>query len=82
MKIIILMAQRKCTYTGQYGPETLACMSEYEYSDNPEYLHNARQDNLDTNEFDAVELVTLEVSNEEINRRLFPVPDTIEAKVI
>lgn len=79
MELYILMAQRKCAYPGQYAPEALACMSGPEYSDNPGYLHDARQSNIDTGEFDAVEIVTITVDGNEIDRRLFPVRGPVQA---
>lgn len=82
MEIIVVMAQRKCDYPGQYGPEALACMSEYEFSDNPGYLHDARLENMDTGEFDAVELVTLKVPDGEIDRRLSREREPIEAEAV
>jgi hypothetical protein len=79
MNIYILMAQRKCAYPGQYAPEALACMSGPEYSDNPGYLHDARQSNIDTGDFDAVEIVALTVDRNEIDRRLFPATEPVSA---
>lgn len=79
MEIIVLMAQRKCRYPGEYGPEALACMTEYEYSDNPDYLTNQRDETIGTGEFDAVELVTLTVPADEIVRRLYPMSDPVPA---
>ena len=72
MKILVLMAQRKCDYAGQYGEEALACMSEYEYDDNPAYLHEKLTEYRNTNDFEAIEIVSLEVSSTEIQKRLFP----------
>ena len=79
MKLHILMAQRKCAYPGQYSSEALDCMSDVEYSDNPEYLRNARQENLDTGEFAAVEVITLTVDGHEVDKRLFPSQEPISA---
>lgn len=38
MKIIVLFAQRKCAYPGQYAPELLAAIDEYGNFDNPAYM--------------------------------------------
>lgn len=81
MKIHVLMAQRKCDYHGQYAPEALACMSEAEFSDNPSHLHNMRLENLETGEFDAVEIVALAVDGDAIDQRLFPSRTPIAAAV-
>ena len=75
------MAQRKCDYPGQYGEEALACMSEYEYDDNPDYLHEKLTEYRITNDFDAVEIVTLNVSDDDIRKQLFPHTNSIGATV-
>ena len=81
MKIIVLVAQRKCSFPGQYGEEALACMSEYEYSDNPDYLHDALAAHRNSGEFDAAELITLKVPDEAITRRLYPAREPVDAEV-
>ena len=81
MKIIVLIAQRKVNYPGQYGEECLACMSEYEYSDNPDYLRDALAEHRNSGEFDAAELITLEVPGEAITRRLYPAREPVQAEV-
>lgn len=81
MKIIVLMGQRKCSYPGEYAPEALACMTEAHHSDNPDYLFDEKKEYTDTNEFDAIELVTLDVSTEAIIEILSPKNVCIEAAV-
>jgi hypothetical protein len=81
VKIHVLMAQRKCDYPGQYAPEALACMSRAEFDDNPRHLRDMRQENLETGEFDAAEIVTLEVDGDAIEQRLFPSQEPIAASV-
>jgi len=81
MKIIVLMAQRKCSYPGQFSPEALECMSEDHHSDNPDFLHSKKNEYSQTNEFDALELVTLDVSTEAIVQILSPKNVCIEAAV-
>ncbi|ADC73112.1 hypothetical protein TK90_2625 (plasmid) [Thioalkalivibrio sp. K90mix] len=61
MKIFVLMAQRKCDYPRQYGPEALACMSEYEHDVNPSWLHEKRESYLKTDELESVCIIPLEV---------------------
>lgn len=80
MEILVVMAQRKCEYPGQYGPEALACMSEYEYSDNPEFLKDIKKENADTGQFDAVEIVTLKCDSDAIDQRLFPKSEPVAAE--
>jgi hypothetical protein len=81
MEIIVIIAQRKDNYPGQYGEECLACMSEYEYSENPDYLQDALAEHRNSGEFEAVELITLKVPDEEITRRLFPARAPIAVEV-
>ena len=81
MEIIVLMAQRKCSYPGQYGLEVLACMSEHEYRDNPDYLADALAASEGSGEFDAAELITLKVPDEEISSRLYPGHDPVQVEV-
>ena len=80
MNIYVLMAQRKCKFPGEYAPETLVCMSEAEYDDNPECLYNSRKIHLSSNDFEAVEIITLKVNSEDINRRLFPTQEPISVE--
>lgn len=82
MEIIIVMAQRKCKYAGEFGPECLACMSEYEYSDNPEFIENAVTENRASEYFDAVEIVRLSVDDKAVDAALFPNREPIKAGVL
>ncbi|WP_018234370.1 hypothetical protein [Thioalkalivibrio thiocyanodenitrificans] len=82
MEILILMAQRKCSYPGEYAPETLGCMAEAELIDNPEYLENERRKHIDSGEFEAVEILTLKVDDDAVSSRLFPAHDPIDAEVL
>ncbi len=81
MEIIIVIAQRKCQYPGEYGPECIACMSEYEYKDNPEFITNAVKENRENGEFDTVEIMRVYVDKKEIDSILYKRP-AIKAKVI
>ena len=72
MEIRIILAQRKCSYPGQYGPETLGCASEYEYDENPDYLNDILKKSRESDEFDAVELVSLSVLDILVENALFP----------
>ena len=81
MEFHILIGQRKCSYPQQYAPEALAVMTGAEYSDNPDYLHDTQREHKIDNEFDAVEIITLKVSTEEIEKRLFPEHAHVSAEV-
>lgn len=81
MKILILMGQRKEDYEGQYAPEALACMSEYDNSDNPDYLREQRDMHAKSGEFDALQVVTLNVDGRSILDALYPARKPIHAVV-
>lgn len=81
MDLHVLMAQRKESYPGEYGPEALACMTEYGYSDNPEWLNNKKAEARATGEFESVEIVRLAVDEKAIMRILRPVAAPIPATV-
>ena len=81
MEIIMVIAQRKCAYAGQYGPECLACMTEYEYSDNPAHIDDALANGIESGEFSAIQQITLNVDTAAIDAALFPNRTPIEATV-
>jgi hypothetical protein len=72
MELYVLFAQQKGRYKGQFGLEALACQTEYEREDILEYLEDAKKDNIDTGEFEAVEIVKLDVDEDAIHKVLFP----------
>lgn len=82
MELYVLMAQRKETYPGEYGPEALACMSEYEYSDNPEYLAREKKQADDSKEFERTEIVRLAVDSKLIMRILRPAAEAVPAAIV
>lgn len=81
MEIIMVIAQRKCAYAGQYGPECLACMTEYEYSDNPEHIEDALANGIESGEFSSVQQIALTVETAAIDAALFPNRTPIAATV-
>ncbi len=81
MKIMVLFGQRHCSYPGQYAPECLAVMSECDYSNNPEFLLSMRSENLETGEFEVLEIVTIEVDSEKVKERLDLYVPTLQGKV-
>lgn len=82
MKLYILFGQRKEDYKGQFGVEALYCASEYDADENPEYLHGKKEMHRLNKDFEALEIVTLEVSEAEIEAILQPKHQTITAKVV
>lgn len=82
MDIIVLMAQRKENYPGEYAPEALACMAEYDHSDNPEYLDKKKAEAVASDEFENVEFVRLAVDGKSIMRILRPTIEAVPAQIV
>jgi hypothetical protein len=82
MKVYVLFAQRKERYEGQHGIETLAVADEYGSEDNPDWIHDTKVESEATGEFQALAVVTLEVPEIEIRKRLMPEDRPIPAKVV
>lgn len=82
MKILILMGQRKCLYPEQYAPEVLEAMDENGNDDNPDFLIDAERKYLKSEEFDALAIIVVEVSDLAIERRLSPKLPAIKGKVV
>lgn len=82
MKLYVLFAQRKGRYDGQYGIEVLAATDEYSSEDDPEWINNAKSENEATGEFESLAIVTLEVSEAEVRKRLTPETRPIQARVV
>lgn len=81
MDIYILMAQRKERYDGEYGPEALACMSEYEHSDNPEYLDEQKAKADESGEFENTVILRLSADSRLIMRALRPSIEAVPTQV-
>ena len=82
MKIHVIIGQRKCKYAGEYGIESIACMSEYEFGDNPDYLMGELDKARKSDEFASVEIIDLEVSEKELTAILFPANKAVAAAVV
>lgn len=82
MDMFVLMAQRTCRYTGEFGPEVLLCMSESQYGDDHDLMRCARNEHLVSGDYDAVEIFRLKVDRNEIERRLQSAHETVVAEII
>lgn len=82
MKLLVLFGQRKCDYPNQYALEALACMDENGNSDNPDYLANEHKMYEQSEEFDRLSIVELDVSEKEIRGILYPEQKAIPATVV
>lgn len=81
MKLYVLFGQRIQQYSGQYGLEALSCATEHDDDSNPEYMPEQLQKYSDLGEFEGLVIVTMEVSEGEINKILSP-SHVVKAKVI
>lgn len=81
MELVVVMAQRKERYVGQYAPEALAVMTACSNDENPAYLQEVLKENRDSEEFNAVELIRLEVDDDALMAALFPQRKPIKATV-
>lgn len=82
MDLLVVMAQRKERYPGEYAPEALAVLTEFGNYDNPEYLRDVINENRESGEFVAVELVRLKVDDKALNAVLFPQHQAIPVTVV
>jgi len=82
MEIHVLIGKRKCSDHGQYALDTIACISDDELIANPYYLHDTRQEYLIYGDHDAIEVFTFTVDKGEIEKRLYPLRDSITATCV
>ena len=82
MKLHVLFAQRKERYPGEYAPEALTCITEYGQDENPDYLACEQENAEASDEFTSTAVVTLEFSDEELERLLNPPPAVLAAAIV
>lgn len=83
MNIHLLIGQRKEKYDGEYAPEVLEAMDEYGYNENPFcWLNEKLKEYQDTNEFEAVKIITIMVPHSEIMKQLIPNDKPITAAIV
>ena len=81
MKLKVIFGQRIERYEGQYAPEALEIMTEYDYSDNPEWLHNKLKEYTSLEEFYSVEIVDIEIDDKKLNSILYKKNNTLEGEI-
>lgn len=77
MKLYVLFGQRKERYPGEYGPEALACFTEYDYDGNPDYLPSEKEKHDNTGDFENTCIVELVVHTPSLMRLIRPVSKSI-----
>ncbi|KPM97622.1 hypothetical protein [Vibrio alginolyticus] len=81
MKIMVLFAQRKCAYDGEYAPECLEVMSEYDFEENTTFLKDKLQEAVDSGEFESVKVIPIEVPDDGIKGALSLVSNTLSGVI-
>lgn len=83
MLVYVLFGQRVCRYPGEYAPEALAVMTEYDVDENPDYLPEEERKFRADKSLASVQLVALEVDERAICEILAPsnriVPAVVQA---
>lgn len=84
MRVTMLVLQRKVSYEGEMGPEILACADEVTLDENPDWWSEevARQKASIGNDADAWAEITFEVSNDAIQKALYPEQRVVPVEVI
>lgn len=82
MKLFVVFAQRRQRYNGEYAPEALAVMTEYDEEDNPQYLQDEIQKAERTGEFSNVKLLTFNVNGAKIAEILNAPPPPMDAELV
>ena len=57
MKLDILFAQRKCSYPGEYAPEALQVVTEFDYGENPDFIEGKLEDAKADSEFISASII-------------------------
>jgi hypothetical protein len=82
MRVHILFGQRQQKYQGQYAPEALAVMDEYGYEENPTWIQDMFDSNKATGDFEALDIIVVEIPTYEIQKRLHPATEPISATIV
>jgi len=84
MILKVIFVQRKCNWPGEYAPEAMECMTEYDYEQNPEWLDSKLREYKtdENNEFTAAKIVNIKVNQDQISAILNPVNKPIEGTII
>jgi hypothetical protein len=79
MDILVLFAQRKCRYNGEYAPEALEVISEHGNDENPDFMAEEYAKAVATGEFTSVQIIRMNIKDAVLDNALFP---SVEATVV
>jgi hypothetical protein len=81
MILKVIFVQRQERYEGQYAPEAMECMTEFDYEENPEYLDDKLKEYQRNDNFVAANIVDINVNENKILDILFPSRKPIEGVI-
>jgi hypothetical protein len=84
MRLYVLFAQRRESYSGEFLPEALESVTEFQIDENPDLLpgllheHQAKLGN----EIEAINWVSLEVDASAVKAKIIPHQRSLKATVV
>lgn len=82
MKFHIIIAQRECSYAGQYAPEALEVADGLTMDDYPDWFSGKIDYYKNSKEFSSVKEIVLEVNDSEIEKILFPDTNPVPCEIV
>jgi hypothetical protein len=82
MKIHLIVGHRVENYPGEYCPEVLDAGDEYSNDENPVWIIDKLAEQRATKEFEAVDVITVELPVAVIMSRLYPQHQAIPVSVL
>jgi len=84
LKLLVIFAQREERYEGQYAPEVVAAVTEFENYDNPEYMEEQLKEAKKNPDFVAATLINIELGDEAADeiKAILTQPFTISGRVV
>ena len=71
MKLYILFGHRKERYEGEFAPEALEIMDEYNCDDNPSWLSEKLKEYEQSGDFDLLKIMTVHINTQTFERLFF-----------
>jgi hypothetical protein len=68
MKLYIVLAQRKEAYPGQFAPEALAVVTEYDRDENPDWIQSQLDDAKKDPDMLAADIFEIDLGNQATER--------------
>lgn len=81
MKIHLIVAQRKCSYPGQYAPEVLDAIDSNTLHDNPDWLLEKLDNHRSYSDLERVEVLVVNIPDSAVDSVLRSTPPECDATV-